>query len=193
MKFSVIDTFASHWRINCTFSVENGIFQVTTLTTSAFLDLTCHIGHHMLQHIVQGGFSIRQNSLLKSSILVVWVHKFWPSGSPIGKSANESFGEQGDQLINVSLARHGSLWEHTEHYQCSCGVLTGIRFTWSVGLFKSELWLCCCLLRQSQLQQAASIPKTGLIVHLIFWQWIFCWSAIWMPKCMTYLLPESQT
>jgi len=125
---------------------------MTTLTNSAFLDLTWHIGHHMLQHTVHGGFSILQNSLLKSGILAVWVHKFWPSGSPTGKSANESFGEQGDQLINVYLAQHESLWEPnciTEHCQCSCGVLTGLRFTWSVGLFRSELWLCCCLLKQS--------------------------------------------
>jgi hypothetical protein len=123
---------------------------VTTLTTSAFSDLTWHIGHHMLQHIVHSGFSILQNSLLNSGILAVWVHKYWPSGSPIGKSANESFGEQGDhQLINVSLARHESLSEHncvTEHCQCSCEVLTGLRFTRSVGLLKCELWVVVVLL-----------------------------------------------
>jgi len=87
VKFRVIDTFVSHWRINCTFSVENGLFQVTTRTTSAFLDLTWHIGHHMLQNIVCGGFIILQNSMLKSGILTVWVHIFWPSGCPTGKFA----------------------------------------------------------------------------------------------------------
>ena len=99
---------------------------------------------------------------------------------PHRKICYESFGEQEDQLINVSLARHESLWQRnclTEHCQCSCGVLNGVRFTWSVGLFKSEFWLCCCLLKQSQLQQAPSFPKTGLIFYLIFGQWIFCWGG----------------
>jgi hypothetical protein len=73
------------------------------------MDLTWHIGHYMLQHIVRGGFNILQNSLSKSGILAVWVHIFWPSGSPTSKSANESFGEQGDQAVNVYLARHESL------------------------------------------------------------------------------------
>jgi hypothetical protein len=82
-----LDTFISHSRINCTFSVENGIFQLTTLTASAFLDLTWHFGH-MLQHIVHGGFSILQNPLFKSGILAVWVHIFCPSGSSTEESAN---------------------------------------------------------------------------------------------------------
>jgi hypothetical protein len=152
VKFRVIDTFIRHWRINCTFSVDNDIFQVSTITTSAFLDLTWKTGNHMLQHIVYSGFQI---SLFKSGILAVWVHILWPSRNSTGKSANESFGEQGDQLINVSLARHESLQEHnciTEPCQCPCVVSTGIRLTWSAGLLKSELWLCCCLLKQPQLQ-----------------------------------------
>jgi hypothetical protein len=57
VKFRVIDTFIRHWIIDCTFSVDNGVFQVSTLTTSAFLDLTWKTGHHMLQHIVCGGFT----------------------------------------------------------------------------------------------------------------------------------------
>jgi len=162
VKFRVKDTFVSHWRINCTFSVENDIFQVTTLTTSAFSDLTWHIGHHMLQHIVHGGFSILQNLLLKSGILAVWVHKYCPSGSPTGKSANESFGEQGDQLINVSLARHESLWEHncvTEHCQCSCEVLTALRFTWTVGLLKCELWVLLLFIKTVSVTASSIISK----------------------------------
>jgi hypothetical protein len=100
-------------------------------------------------HIVHGGFSILQNSLLKSGILAGWVHKYWPSGSPTRKFAIESFGEQGDQSIDVSLARHESLWEHncvTEQCQCSSEVLTGLRFTWSIGLLKCELWVLLLLL-----------------------------------------------
>jgi hypothetical protein len=171
VKFRIKDTFVSHRRINSTFSVENDIFQVTTLTTSAFSDLTLHTGHH----IVHGGFSILQNSLLKSGILAVWVHKCWPSGSTTGKSANESFGEQGDQLINVSLARHKSLWEHncvTEHFQCSCEVLTELRFTWSVGLLKCELWVLLLLL----FIKTISVTASSII------------SKNW-PHCLHDLLP----